>query len=48
MGELPYSVLPLFAIGILLSQWLISRYWLRAHAQGPLETIWKRLAYVKQ
>ncbi len=47
MGELPFSVLPLFAIGILYSQWLFSHYWLRTHAQGPIETIWKRLAYVK-
>ena len=48
MGELPYSVLPLFAFGILFCQWLFSHYWLRTHAQGPLETLWKRLAYVKQ
>lgn len=48
MGKLPYSVLPLFALGILFSQWLFSHYWLRSHPQGPLEVIWKRLAYVKQ
>lgn len=45
MGELPFSVLPLFAIGILLCQWLFSHYWLRTRAQGPFEAIWKRLAY---
>ena len=48
MGKLPFSVLPLFALAILLSQWLFSRYWLRTHPQRPLEAIWKRLAYVKQ
>ena len=47
MAQLPFSVLPLFAVGILLSQWLFSHLWLGAHAQGPMETVWKRLAYVK-
>ena len=47
MGKLPYSLLPVFAVGILMAQWLLSHFWLRAHAQGPLETVWKRLAYVK-
>ncbi|MEM7503775.1 MAG: DUF418 domain-containing protein [Pseudomonadota bacterium] len=48
MGKLPYTLLPLFAFGILLSQWAFSRYWLRTHPQGPFETVWKRLAYVRQ
>ena len=48
MGQLPYTVLPFFAIGILLIQWLLSHYWLRRHAQGPLEIVWKRLAYVNR
>ena len=47
MGVLPYSVLPFFALGILFCQWLFSHYWLKTRAQGPLESIWKRLAYVK-
>ena len=48
MGTQPYAALPLYAIGILFCQWMFSRYWLGAHAQGPLETIWKRLAYVNR
>ena len=46
MGKLPFALLPLFAIGILAAQWLISCAWLKRHAQGPLEALWKRLAYV--
>ena len=37
MGKVPFSYLPLFAIGILLSQWLFSRFWLGKFKQGPLE-----------
>ncbi len=48
MRELPFSVLPFFALGILLCQWLLSYYWLRTRPQGPLESVWKRLAYVKR
>lgn len=47
MGTLPYALVPVFALGILLVQWLLSHVWLRGHAQGPLETIWKRLAYAR-
>ena len=48
MRELPYSVLPLVALGILLCQWLLSHFWLARWPQGPLETVWKRLAYMKR
>ncbi|MEL7449996.1 MAG: DUF418 domain-containing protein [Pseudomonadota bacterium] len=48
MGTLPYAVLPLFAVGILLSQWAFSVLWLRHFRQGPLELVWKHLAYVKR
>ncbi len=48
MGELPFSLIPVFAVGILIAQWLLSHYWLKTRSQGPLETVWKRLAYVKQ
>ena len=48
MSKLPFSALPLFAFAILLCQWLLSHYWLRTRPQGPLETVWKRLAYVKR
>lgn len=47
MGKLPFSMVPLFALGILLCQWVLSHYWLRTWSQGPLESVWKRLAYVK-
>ena len=47
MGKLPFSTLPLLAFGILLCQWLFSHYWLKTRAQGPLEAVWKRLAYVE-
>ena len=46
MAKLPFSFLPLFAFGILFCQWLLSHSWLQRHRQGPLESIWKRLAYV--
>ncbi len=48
MRELPFAVLPVFAIGILLCQWLLSHYWLQTRPQGPLESLWKRVAYVKR
>jgi len=40
--------LPLaLGIGILLwvGQLFLSRAWLQRHAQGPLETLWRRLAF---
>ena len=35
------------ALGILLwvGQLFLSRAWLQRHAQGPLETLWRRLAF---
>ncbi|MDJ0940507.1 MAG: DUF418 domain-containing protein [Woeseiaceae bacterium] len=48
MGTLPFALLPLFAFGILFCQWVFSHYWLRYFRQGPLEIIWKRLAYVNR
>ncbi|MEM6286039.1 MAG: DUF418 domain-containing protein [Bacteroidota bacterium] len=45
MGELRYALIPVVASGILLAQGGFSHVWLRTHAQGPLETLWKRLAY---
>ena len=47
MGQLPFTLLPLFAFGILLIQWIMSHYWLRWQPQGPLESIWKKLAYAR-
>lgn len=45
MGDLPFALIPVFAAGILVAQGLFSHFWLRTHAQGPLEIVWKRLAY---
>ncbi|MEM0964333.1 MAG: DUF418 domain-containing protein, partial [Bacteroidota bacterium] len=45
MGAWPYVLIPVVALGILLAQGLLSHVWLRTHAQGPIETVWKRLAY---
>lgn len=47
MGTLPFSLIPVFAVGILLGQWVFSRFWLQKFSQGPLEMIWKRLAYMR-
>jgi uncharacterized protein len=45
MGQLPFAAVPLVALGILLFQVWFSGFWLSRFAQGPLETVWKRLAY---
>ena len=45
MREVSFASLPLFAFGILLIQWIFSRIWLNNFKQGPLEIIWKKLAY---
>ena len=45
MRKVPFASLPLFAFGILVTQWLISRFWLKKFKQGPLEYIWKKLTY---
>ncbi len=45
MREVPFASLPLFAFGILVTQWAFSRVWLNKFKQGPLEYIWKRLTY---
>jgi len=45
MRDVSFATLPLFAFGILLTQWIFSRIWLQKFKQGPLETVWKKLAY---
>ena len=45
MGKVPFAYLPLFAIGILITQWALSRAWLSRFKQGPLEYIWRKLTY---
>lgn len=45
MRALPFAYLPLFALGIFSLQLLSSRWWLSRFEQGPVELLWKRLAY---
>jgi len=45
MRKVPFSYLPIFAIGILAVQWIFSRFWLSRFKQGPLEFIWRKLTY---
>lgn len=45
MRKLPFAYLPLFALGILMTQWLFSRVWFSRFKQGPLEFIWRKLTY---
>ena len=45
MREVPFSYLPLFAFGILITQWAFSRFWLSRFRQGPIEFLWKKLTY---
>ena len=45
MRKVPFASLPLFAFGILVTQWVFSRIWLSRFKQGPLEFIWKKLTY---
>ena len=40
----PFTLL-MIAIGIMSAQMLWSRAWLATHAQGPLETLWRRYTY---
>ncbi len=47
MRQVSFASLPLFAFGILLTQWLFSRIWLSRFKQGPLEWLWKQLTYRK-
>lgn len=36
------AISEIIALGIFVIQLMFSRYWLRTHAQGPLEYLWKR------
>ncbi len=45
MRKVPFAYLPLFALGIILAQWLFSRAWLGRFKQGPLESVWRKLTY---
>lgn len=45
MGHVPFALIPLIAGLILITQWALCRVWLRTASQGPLEHVWRRLAY---
>ena len=44
-GRLSISETYLVAIGLFTLQVLYSRWWMKRHEQGPVENIWKRMAY---
>ncbi len=44
-GEGAWQAVLLISAGILAAQWLASTLWLRHHAQGPLEALWRRLIW---
>lgn len=45
MGQVAFSFIPLIAVLILFIQWRFSLFWLHRYQQGPLELIWKKVAY---
>lgn len=44
-GRLPIALLPLVALAILITQQRLCTRWLAAHAQGPVEWLWRRATY---
>ena len=44
-GKLTLAETYLLAVMLFALQVLASRWWLKTHKQGPVETIWKRLSY---
>lgn len=45
IGQVPFALIPVIAMLILLTQWLLCRWWLQRFEQGPLEYCWRRLTY---
>ena len=45
MGDVPYAAIPVVAVIIFILQTQFSAFWLNRYPQGPLELIWKKLAY---
>lgn len=44
-GQVSYGVALLIGAAVYLSLTLLARAWLRSHANGPMETLWRRLSY---
>ena len=44
-GRVSYGVALLIAVAVYLSLSWLARAWLRSHAQGPMEALWRRLSY---
>lgn len=44
-GKLALTETYLIAVLIFVVQILVSKWWLKKHSQGPIEWLWKRLAY---
>ena len=47
MGKVPFYQITFFAAGIIIFQVVFCHTWLRYFPQGPLEILWKKLAYSK-
>lgn len=45
VGQLSLVQIHGFAIALFLLQCAFSQWWLRRHAQGPMEALWRRLTY---
>ncbi len=45
--EIPTAIIPLIAIPLYILQAEFSRLWLERYRQGPLESIWRYLTYLK-
>lgn len=46
MGQVPFTSIVGFGVGILLLQYWFGRIWLERFGQGPMERLWRWLGYV--
>jgi uncharacterized protein len=45
IGRMPMPLVYAYALALFAVQVVLSRWWLARHAQGPMETAWRRLTY---